>query len=314
LAQFSIVYFYAGVAKLNGDWLAGEPMRSWLVARYRFRIISQWVNEEFLVYAFAYGGLLLDLLIAPALLWRRSRPFAFVVAIIFHLLNAKLFSIGIFPWFMIAATALYFPPDWPRRLFARVRGIVLEPARRLSRARPLTNESATITHRQRLIAGLLGAYIAAQLLVPMRHLLYPGNVSWTEEGHDFSWHMKLRDKEAEGWFLTREVGRKEWEIIQPSDYLKPWQASQMLARPEMVAEFSRYLAVMLRPPDVPPIEVRAYVRASLNGRKHQLLIDPNVNLAEQAPSLWPASWIVPLIEPLKAIDVRTASHPSSFAE
>jgi hypothetical protein len=314
LAQLSIVYFYAGVAKLNGDWLAGEPIRSWLVSRYRFRLISQWVNEEFLVYSFAYGGLLLDLLIVPALLWRRSRPFAFVAVVIFHLLNARLFSIGVFPWFMLAATALYFPPDWPRRLFARVRRIAMEPAQRFSRARPSANESVTITGRQRLIAGLLGVYVVAQVLVPMRHLLYPGNVSWTEEGHDFSWHMKLRDKEAEGWFLTREAGREEWEIIRPTDYLKPWQTSQMLARPEMVAEFSRYLAETRRLPNKAPIEVRAYVRASLNGRKHQLLIDPSVNLAEQTPSLRPASWIVPLIEPLKTTGVRTACHPPSLAE
>lgn len=29
-AQMFIVYFYAGIAKLNEDWLRGEPMRTWL--------------------------------------------------------------------------------------------------------------------------------------------------------------------------------------------------------------------------------------------------------------------------------------------
>jgi len=33
-------------------------------------------------------------------------------------------------------------------------------------------------------------------LVPLRHLLYPGYVSWNEQGHRFAWQMKLRDKEG----------------------------------------------------------------------------------------------------------------------
>ena len=42
---------------------------------------------------------------------------------------------------------------------------------------------------------LLGIYVAFQLLVPLRHWLYPGDVNWTDEGHRFSWRMKLRYKE-----------------------------------------------------------------------------------------------------------------------
>ena len=41
-------------------------------------------------------------------------------------------------------------------------------------------------------------------------------------------------------------------------------------------------------------------RARLNGRKAQDLIDPNVNLAAEASSLWPAPWIVPLTEPFRS--------------
>ena len=29
-AQIIFVYFYGGIAKLNADWLAGEPLRRWL--------------------------------------------------------------------------------------------------------------------------------------------------------------------------------------------------------------------------------------------------------------------------------------------
>ena len=39
-------------------------------------------------------------------------------AVVFNLINAAIFNIGIFPWFMLGATLIFFPPDLMRR-FAR---------------------------------------------------------------------------------------------------------------------------------------------------------------------------------------------------
>ncbi len=50
--------------------------------------------------------------------------------------------------------------------------------------------------------SLLVTWFAVQCLVPLRHLLYLGNVSWTEEGHRFAWHMKLRDKQGRADFVA----------------------------------------------------------------------------------------------------------------
>ncbi len=114
--QLAIVYVFGGIAKLNGDWLRGEPMRMWLAAEQDFPLIGRWFDQEWMVYVFSYGGLLLDLLAVPLLLWRPTRWAALILVISFHVINANLFEIGIFPWFMIAATVLFFPPDLPRFL------------------------------------------------------------------------------------------------------------------------------------------------------------------------------------------------------
>jgi vitamin K-dependent gamma-carboxylase len=126
-AQVGIAYLYGGLAKLNGDWLQGEPTRMWLAYKTDFPIIGRWFTEEWIVYAFSYGVLLFDLLVVPFLLWQRTRPFTFATAVVFHLTNANLFQIGIFPFLMIAATLLFFPPSWPRRLANLLRR---EPAHR----------------------------------------------------------------------------------------------------------------------------------------------------------------------------------------
>src|SRR5918997_832685 len=123
MAQMGIVYFYGGLAKLNGDWLAGEPMRTFLRSNTDFPVIGSLFTDERMVYLFSYGGLLLDLLVVPFLLWRRTRLVAFAFAVAFHFTNSHLFNIGIFPWLAIAATTLFFSPSWPRRFVAFLRGL-----------------------------------------------------------------------------------------------------------------------------------------------------------------------------------------------
>src|SRR5215203_3167996 len=112
-AQVGIPYFYGGIAKLNSDWIrGGEPMRTWL------RPLGPTFAADWLVYGFVIGGLMLDLLVVPLLLWRRTRPFAFAAAVLFNLMNAVIFDIGIFPWLMLGALLIFFSPDLVRR-FAR---------------------------------------------------------------------------------------------------------------------------------------------------------------------------------------------------
>ncbi len=287
-AQIGIAYFYGGLAKVNDDWVHGEPMRMWLAARTSFPIIGPHFTEEWMVYLFSYGGLLLDLLIVPLLLWQRTRVFGFAAAVAFHLLNAKLFKIGIFPWFMIAATALFFSPDWPR-LGGRWWTVKKREERQ-------PTGTAFLSSGQRATVVLLGIYLALQLLVPLRHFQYPGNVGWTEEGHRFAWHMKLRTKKVKArFFATDPVNHTTWEV-NPKNYLTRRQRKKMPKRPDMILQFCRYIASELRKEGYDQIEVRARVLASLNGRKHQLLIDPTVNLASKPRTLMSEPWIVPLIE------------------
>jgi len=287
--QVAVVFVFAGIAKLNGDWLRGEPLRIWLADRTDFFLIGSLFTEEWLVYLFSYGGLLLDLLVVPFLLWPRTRPFAFAAALSFHLLNSKLFMIGIFPWFSLGATLLFFPPDWPRRLLERLH---LKPVS----APPVSLARRPLGAAQRVGVGLLCAYAAIQILVPLRHVLYPGNVSWTEEGHQFAWHQKLRDKESDArFFAVVPASGERWELDAYS-YLTSWQYSKMSARPDMILQLGHLLARELRGQGQTGVEVHAEVLASLNGRPFQLLIDPGVDLAKERRTIWVAYWIEPLRE------------------
>jgi hypothetical protein len=175
-----------------------------------------------------------------------------------------------------------------------------QPSPAAVKPKPIAKRSSVpnLTRSQKLVGGLLAAYLVVQLVLPLRHYLYPGDVNWTEEGHNFSWHMKLRTKAGESVFtVTHPQSGQRW-TIKPEDYLKSHQVMKMTTKPDLLVQFAHYLAEEKRREGYDNVEVRAHVMVSLNGREPQLLIDPNVDLAKQEVSLLPARWILPLTTPL----------------
>jgi hypothetical protein len=306
-AQFEVMYLYAGIVKLNPDWLRLEPMAIWMARGANLPLVGPLMTEPLAVAAASYGVIVLHLVGAPLLLWRRTRLGVFLIYAAFHTTNHFSFNIGIFPWLTLFGTLIFFEPDWPRRVW-----------------RALTNRSAMATHvdtaeggndlaaaapaaatGRRLVIVLLAVWFAFQVLVPLRHLLYPGNVSWTEEGHRFAWQMMLREKGGVAKFsVTDPASGRVWPVNLP-DYLTPRQARKMATRPDMLLQFAHHLQrVWEREKNLPGVEVRVTTAISLNGRPPVLLLDPARDLAAVPRDLSTADWILPLTEPLPAPTFR----------
>jgi hypothetical protein len=313
-AQVGIPFFYGGIAKLNRDWiLGGEPMRIWLRPLTKMPGVGHVFAADWVVYSFVFGGLLLDLFVVPLLLWRRTRLVAFAAAVVFNLLNALIFDIGIFPWLMLGALLIFFSPDLARR----AAHAFMSPGEEFAETKPSPVAVSSKTEvrswsrfsfSQKLVAGVLAVFLVVQLLLPLRHYLYPGDVNWTEEGHNFSWHMKLRTKDGEAVFtVTHPASGQTW-TISPKDYLETHQVTKMTTKPDLLIQFAHFLADEKRREVYDNVEVRAQVMVSLNGRQRQLLIDPNVDLAKKEVSLLAAPWIVPLTTPLGSQPIQSASQ------
>lgn len=287
--QVALPYALGGVAKLKPDWLRGQPMHAWLPLSPLRYLLGPVVEEPWMALAFSWGGALLDLTIVPLLLWPRTRSLAFCLAVAFHLTNAILFNIGVFPWLMIGATLVFLPPDWPRRLL------------RLKPLAGITQPTATIPSvpRQQLIGAALFLYMAVSLLIPFRHWLYPGNVLWTEEGHLFAWNMMLRTKATGVQFLAVDPRREGLEHVDVMRWLTPRQFEEMTHDPEMMREFAVFVRNEYQKMGRPDVAVHVVALSSLNGRKPQLLVDPTVDLARQPRTLRPKAWIMPLTEPFR---------------
>ncbi|MGH8944220.1 MAG: HTTM domain-containing protein [Acidimicrobiia bacterium] len=256
-----MVYVFAGLAKLNGDWLLrAEPLSTWLPARSEMWLIGPVLTLPVVAYLFSWAGALFDLTIVGWLSWRPSRPYAYVALVVFHTLTWLMFpSIGLFPLLMSLSALVFFDPAWPERF--------LHPAPQASVSAPKRGGSL---HPAWI--GVGAVYIAVMIALPLRHHLTPGDVKWTGEGYLGSWQVMLSEKSASADFVVtdRDTG-KRWKVP-PPDYLTERQRMVMATDPVMIRQTARLIADDLGG----RVEVAADVRLSFNGRVSRQFTDPEV--------------------------------------
>ncbi len=289
--HIAIPYFFGGIAKLTPDWLLGQPMGLMLSRQAEFPVIGTWLAWGPTVMLFTWFGILFDLLIVPSLMWKKTRVLAFSLALAFHLANSVLFSIHIFPWFMIIGSTLFFEPNWPRRFLTngRCQNVV-----------DSIQTNWSWTPRRRVGVGCACLYLTFQAVWPLRHNLYEGDASWNERGHLFAWRMMLRGKEVGVSYAVKEPRTGKVVHVNHQQFLAAEQAGKFARDPEMILHFAHFLADKFTSDVGQRPEVYAFVLTSLNGRKPQFLIDPNTNLAAEPRGIYyHRDWVLPLEEPLR---------------
>lgn len=299
--QMGVVYFFAGIAKISPDWLRGEPMWVWLSQSKQPQILHQFLSEPWTAYSFSYIALLFDLLIVPLLLWRRTRVPAFCMAVAFHLINAQLFYLEVFPWLSIAATTLFLSPSWPRR--------VLSIFRKRSTELPTSDRKPPSQRAQTIILTLVAIYAAIQIVVPLRPFLYRGGIEWQYCEHRFSWRMMIEREAVRAYFYVTDPNSGETSQVKPQDYLDIAHVGGMGWQPDMLLQFAHRLAKLMPRSGPKPLRVEARVLVSLNGRKPQLVIDPNVDLAAESRTWGRPRWLLEIHEPLPDRRVDSLADP-----
>lgn len=286
-AQIGIVYFYGGIAKMNPEWLSGRSMQAQLLSgEVRTQTLFESLyDERWFALGFTYGGLLFDLLIVPALIWRRTRVLAFIAALVFNVSNVNMFFIDFFPYFMLGATLMFFEPDWPRKFiaWARLRPPVLPEPTPPSVAQSKLPRTLTLT--------LLGLYLTFQALFPFRHFAYPGFVHWTGEGRLFSWDMRMNSFEASANFLLTDPSTGKSELVDPLDYITVYQFGGV-RWPSSYLQLAHYIGDDFRQRGIKEVEIRPLVFQSINRGPKYFWFDPNVDLMKEKATIRHADWVL----------------------
>ncbi|PHN03539.1 HTTM domain-containing protein [Flavilitoribacter nigricans] len=284
--QIGIVYIYAGLAKINYDWLiAALPLKIWVPANDNLPLVGPLFRWEYTPWIFSWIGMLYDATIVFWLSWRPTRVLAYLSVIIFHGLTGMMFQIGVFPIVMIGATWIFFSEKFHERLL-----------RFLEQGWPVKISVQKAASPRRIASWtfyLLVAHFALQLLFPWRYLLYPGNMFWTEEGYRFGWRVMLMEKAGTATFYVRDGAGGREGIVFNEDFLSDHQEKQMAMQPDMILQYAHFLEAHYKENGMRDPRVRAEVYVTLNARPSQLLVDPNLDLTTVEDSWAPKKWILP---------------------
>lgn len=300
--QVGAVYTFAGVAKIGSDWLLhGQPLRIWLGAKTDLPILGPLFTIDVVPLVMSWCGFLFDISIVAWLSYRKTRPYAYLAVIVFHVLTRLLLPIGMFPIIMILSALVFFSPSWPRIAKNRIAGLWLRIAKR---ERPEAEKSASgetspppervapsYVQKTAVLLGLF--YCSVQLLMPLRFMLYGGNVLWHEQGMRYAWRVMLRAKGGQTTFHVRQLATDHVYHVSPRDYLTGLQEAEMSSQPDLILQLGQHIQKDFERRGLGPVEVRVDSRVSLNGRRSVPFIDPSVDLTTLEDGLGRVSFVMP---------------------
>ncbi|WP_420468363.1 HTTM domain-containing protein [Panacagrimonas sp.] len=289
--QVGLLYFYAGWAKFESDWLLhAQPLNIWLPPHSGLPLLGPFLELGWVHYAFSWFAFAFDVTIIGFMLWRRTRLLAFGVILVFHGFTHLFFNIGLFPFIMVFAVLVFFDADWPRTLLARLR----LPAPTPTAPAVATGDAVTTrwTPLGMTFAAAVLAFCTVQFFLPLRQWFYPGTVIWHEQGMRFSWRVMLREKSGtlEYQVVTADGTRM---LVSPHAYLTEQQYREMAGQPDMILQLAHHIRDDFDARGLGPVQVYADSMVSLNGRAAQRLIDPVTDLARVEDGLARAEWILP---------------------
>jgi len=262
--QLFIVYTYASLAKLYPDWLDTAVMELLMRSKKDYILVGDLLQQKWVHYMLAYGGILFDGLVIPLLLFKPTRKYIFFISIFFHLFNSFIFQIGIFPYLSLAFTLFFFEPKTIQKLFLK--------------KKPLYSaEDVIVPNYKKPLIIFFSIYFFIQIGLPLRHHFIEYDVLWTEEGHRLSWRMMLRIKSGHATYRVENKNTEETIYIKLDDYLTKKQQRLATSKPDVIWQFSQHLKKEFKAKGQ-DVAVFVNCQLSVNGKPHKNLINPEVDL------------------------------------
>ena len=289
-----IVYFYAGLAKLNSEWLfRAQPLKIWLSSKTDLPLIGQFMNQEWFHYAMSWSGAIYDLSIPFLLFYKRTRPIAFLFVIFFHIMTHILFpKIGMFPLIMTFSVLIFFDAKYHQaflNFLKQVFSLKIVPHQ----------EKMYLYKNQKIIEPFIIAFFVIQLIFPFRYLLYPGELFWTEEGYRFSWRVMLVEKAGFTDFKVVDKDTKRFFYVDNRSFLTQTQEKQMNYQPDFILQFAHFLGDFYKENGIKNPQVFVDCVVTLNGRLSKPLIDPKIDLYQEKESFKHKKWVLPFNDKIK---------------
>uniref|UniRef100_K7FHY6 Vitamin K-dependent gamma-carboxylase n=1 Tax=Pelodiscus sinensis TaxID=13735 RepID=K7FHY6_PELSI len=292
--QIFIVYFIAGIKKLDADWVEGYSMgslsRHWLFDPFKL-VLSEEMTSLLVVHG---GGLMLDWpgpSLPPHELTHCTGEKTQESCL---LPSPSEFNPRMFSYTMLATSPLFCYPDWPRRLGARFPACL----RRLLPSLEPPQPSAACVYRgpehkgqgkrergpglrQKLGALFTVLYVLEQLFLPYSHFITQGYNNWTQGLYGYSWDMMVHSRSHQHVKITYRDG-----VTGELGYLNPGvftQSRRWKDHADMLKQYATCLSRLLHSYNVSQPEIYFDIWVSINDRFQQRAATPGTPLVPPAP-------------------------------
>jgi len=262
-----IVYFIAGINKINPYWLFDlQPMRH--ILELKSELTNNPVFRKSVVIIFAsYSGLLFDLFIGFLLFMRKTRLLAFILLFLFHLGNHFLFKdvgeIGIFPFLMLTTLILFINPEILIKIFR------------------LNKKEKTHLRGSIILTRIIVCFLILQLILPFRHVFFKGHVDYNGIGQRFSWRMKIMYKESKiDYFITDKMTQEKYAVnIRPM--LTNKQFNNLQYYPDLIVPLAKKIKLEANEKFyIKNAKITCEYKTKFMGGEEYLLFSPELDLAK----------------------------------
>nr|XP_022908134.1 vitamin K-dependent gamma-carboxylase isoform X1 [Onthophagus taurus]XP_022908135.1 vitamin K-dependent gamma-carboxylase isoform X1 [Onthophagus taurus]XP_022908136.1 vitamin K-dependent gamma-carboxylase isoform X1 [Onthophagus taurus] len=306
--QIFLLYFYAGLKKTDMEWFEGYSMKDlglhWVFDPLKF-ILSLNQIDYIVIHCF---GFLLDLTASFFLIVSKTRPIALIFVGTFHLVNSRMFNIGMFPYVCLATLPIFCLSDWPKNLLTNKFNFWKETKKNKN----CLYGGNTIGLKKKFITFLVVIYCGLQGFLPYSHFITKGFNNWTNGLYGYSWDMMVHSWDTilvvvkvvdnrtgkehfldpSAWTTNNRWNKHADMVVQYAECLQKnllTELHEQSLKPKSSSLITKYLTSN-------DISIYLDVWCSMNGRFQQRMYDPNYDLLKANWSIFETpEFLMPLL-------------------
>jgi len=225
--QITLPYMYSGFHKLlNSDWRSGNVL---FKTTLQYNFFPTLISPTALSIITSNIGTLIDLSIAPLLFFKKTRPAATIILILFHLTNHWILysgissltnSIGVFPLLGCISIIIFWNEDQLEYGIQKIQNLL---SKALSQPREVPPASAQII--KPYLASLI---LIVTTIVPLYFYLVTPNFRWDNNSiGSWSQHSYKMNSLLDIYYQHNQTG--QWVLFHPPHPILPPQEKALLS-------------------------------------------------------------------------------------
>lgn len=239
--QVVMLFFFAGMAKLNYDWLfTGIPITLWLQEVFvSFGWSADVLYEKpWIGISLSWTLVLFDFVLPHFLMDTRTSQKAFWVVFLVQVPGMLIFPTGMFPLLVLLMCTVFLPHEPIHLLVSKIsyflydffqfKGEVFNPG----------GVFMLKYKMDRLFPAIAAVYFSIQVLLPIYLFLSWGSFQWANKAFHFSWDLHInqhRNPNIEFVKIDKLQGNSE--PLEVDHLINPFQKKRMANDPEMLQMF-----------------------------------------------------------------------------